>query len=76
MKKAMCMMLLLGAVGFFGLSQRSSFRFQPTTRFGSPSGKEQTAHVTADDKVGYIVLGAFCMGGGLYLLAKIRNEGS
>jgi len=72
--KLICIMLLLGALGSFGLSLRTSFQTQDHSYFGSPVGEERTVQISSVDKAAYVTLGVVFMVGFLYFLARMRRE--
>ena len=74
MNKLMAVILLLGAIGGFGLSQRERFQTQTHTWTGAPVGEVRTVQITNGDRVGYIVFGIACMVGSLYFVARIRSD--
>jgi hypothetical protein len=61
MNKVMAILLLLGALGAFGLSQRTSYEVQEQSKSGAPVGKPRTVYIGAGDRAFFIVLGAACM---------------
>jgi hypothetical protein len=72
--KVMCLVLLLGAVGSFLMSQKESFSTQSVTRYGNAVGEERTVSTTSFERAGFLVFGACCMVGGLYLMVQIRPK--
>jgi hypothetical protein len=70
----MCIMLLLGSVGSFGLSPRTSFKTQDHSYFGSPVGEEQTIQISSVDRAEYGALGVVFMIAFLYFLTRTRGE--
>lgn len=74
MNKFMAIIFALGAIGFFGLSQRTSYQAQPPGRYRSLDGEVQTVQITRADKMGYIVLGAVNMAACLYFVSRIRRS--
>ena len=73
MNKVLCILLLLGAISAFVLSQRDSYKWQNHSYYGWPVGEEQTAHIQTTDRFFYIVIGATFMSGFLYFLAKQKR---
>jgi hypothetical protein len=74
MNKLLAILFLLGAIGGFGMSQRTAYRVQEQTRYGAPIGEPVTVPVEHGDKIFFVAFGVACMIGGLYFLAKIRQE--
>jgi hypothetical protein len=74
MNKLLAILFLLGALGAFGLSQRDSYQVQDQSRYGTPVGEVRTVYVTRSERVFLIVVGAACMAGCLYFLAKVRRD--
>ena len=74
MNKMMCILLLLGAIGAFGLSQQDSFQTIDHSRSGVSVGKERTVVVTKTGKAFYISVAITFAMGFLYFLARLRNE--
>ena len=74
MNKLMAILFLLGALAAFGLSQRSSYQVQDQTRYGAPVGEPRTVSIGSGDRAFFIVLGAACLAGGLYFVAKLRRD--
>lgn len=72
--KLLAMLLLLGAIGAFGLSQRTSYEVQQQGWLGAPVGEPRTIYVSRGDRVGFIAAGAVCMAGCLYFVARIRRD--
>lgn len=73
MNKVMAILLLLGALGAFGLSQRASYQVQDQSKYGAPVSKPRVVSVGPGDRAFFIVLGAACMAGCLYCVAKLRR---
>jgi hypothetical protein len=73
MNKFLAIMFALGAIGFFGLSQRDSYQTQDHTKYGSPVGEVRTVQITRGDRIGYIVFGAASMVACLYFFSRIRR---
>jgi len=74
MNKLMAILLGVGALGAFGLSQREGFESQQVDRYGSPSG-EATAHYSSrSEKIGFIVFGGIFMIGSLYFISRVRHD--
>jgi hypothetical protein len=76
MNKLMAILLLLGAIAGFGLSEGTKYVVRDQTHTGMPVGEPRTGYVTRTDRIFYIVFGAACMVGGLYFIARIRREDS
>jgi len=76
MNKLMAILLLLGAMAAFGLSEGTKYVVRDQTHIGMPVGEPRTAYVTKTDRIFYIAVGATCMVGGLYFVARIRAEDS
>ena len=74
MNKLMAILLLLGAIGSFAMSQRDSFQTQRQTWTGAPVGEPRTVQMTRGDRVGYIGFGIVCMVGCLYFVIRIRRD--
>ena len=74
MNKFMALLLLLGAIGCFGLSQRGSFPSQSQSRTGAPTGEVRTHRITRAERGGYIAFGVVCMVGCLYFIAQTRRD--
>ena len=72
--KLMALLFLLGALGAFGLSQRTSYQVQDKSWTGGPVGEPRTTYVRAGDRVYFIVAGAGCMAACLYFVARIRRD--
>ncbi len=73
MNKVLCILLLLGAIGAFVLSQRESYMVRDHDRRGWPVGEEQIVHLQTSDRFFYIAIGVAFMTGFLYSLAKLRK---
>ena len=76
MNKLLAILMLLGAIGGFGLSTRTSYQFQGENRYGAPLGEPGTVYITSGDRIFYVVFGALCMAGSLYFIVRIRLEES
>ena len=74
MNKVLCILLLLGTIGAFVLSQRESYKVRDHDRLGWPVGDEQIVHIATADRFFYIVSGVAFMTGFLYFLAKLRKQ--
>jgi hypothetical protein len=74
MNKLMAILFALGAIGFFGMSQRDSYQAQDQTRYGTPVGEVRTVQITRGHRIGYIVFGAASTAGFLYFLSRIRRN--
>ena len=74
MNKLMALLFLLGALGAFALSERTSYEVQNQSRFGSPVGEPRTVYVSTGQRAFLRVLGAGLMAGCLYFVARIRRE--
>ena len=74
MNKVLCILLLLGAIGAFVLSQRDSYTWKNHSYTGWPVGEEQTAYIQSTDRFFYIAIGVAFMTGFFYFLAKLRKE--
>lgn len=74
MNKLMALLLLFGALGCFGLSQRDSFQTQSVGRYGAPVGEVRTVRITPWDRGGYIATGVFCLVGCVFFVARIRRD--
>jgi hypothetical protein len=70
--KFLAMLLLLGAIGGFGLSTRRSFQVQSTTKYGTPIGPLRTVAVSQGDRIFYISFGLVCFIGSAYFIARSR----
>jgi hypothetical protein len=73
MNKLMAILFLLGALGAFALSERSSYQVQNQSR-GWPVGEPRTVYVSTGHQAFLRVLGAGLMAGCLYFVARIRKE--
>lgn len=74
MNKMMAILLGLGALGAFGLSQRESFQSQQVGRYGNPVGEVRTHHNSRNDKIAYISLGAIFLTGCLYFISRVSRD--
>jgi hypothetical protein len=74
MNKLFAILFLLGALGSFGLSQRTTLKAQQTGTRGEPIGEPHMVPATKADKIFFVGFGAACMAGCLFFLAKTREE--
>ena len=74
MNKLFAILFLLGALGSFGLSQRTTLKAQETGTRGEPIGEPRMVPATRADKIFFVGFGAACMAGCLFFVAKIRKE--
>jgi hypothetical protein len=72
--KLLALFFLLGAIGAFGLSQRTSYQVQDHSYYGTPVGEPRTVYIRAGDRVYYMLVGVACMAGSLYFVAKVRRN--
>ena len=70
MKRLLVFLLVVGAIGSFGLAQKNSFKTRHQTRTGAPVGEEVTVRVTTLDRIGFVTLGVLLSMGALYILAR------
>ncbi len=76
MNKLMAILFLLGAIGGFGLSTRTSYQVQRQTYYGTPVGEPRTVAVSAGTRVFYVAFGVVCTAACLYFVGRIRYEDS
>ncbi|HLH56317.1 MAG TPA: hypothetical protein VKY92_22210 [Verrucomicrobiae bacterium] len=74
MNKLFAILLLLGALASFGLSQRATLKAQETGTRGQPIGEPRMVPATRVDKIFFVGFGAACMVGCVFFVAKIRKE--
>jgi hypothetical protein len=74
MNKLMAILLLLGAIGGFGMSQQGSFQTQSHTWTGAPVGEPRIVQQRRAERAGYFAFGLLCMIGCIYFIARIRND--
>jgi hypothetical protein len=74
MNKFMAILLGMGALGAFGLSQRDSFTTQQVSRYGNPIGEAHILENSRVQKVGYFAVGVIFMTGSFYFISKVRND--
>ena len=74
MNKLMAILFLIGALGAFGLSQRTRYEVQDKDSHGFPVSAPRTVSVSGSDRTFLIVLGATFMVGGLYFVARMRRD--
>lgn len=70
----MAILLGMGALGAFGLSQRENFQSQPVGRYGNPIGKARIHDNSRDERLGYIAFGSIFMIGCFYFISRVRRE--
>jgi hypothetical protein len=75
MMKLLTLLLALGAIGAFELSNRDAYKVQPSSPFGRATGRVETIPVTASDRAGLRVVGGLFVVGCLVLLGAIRRHG-
>lgn len=74
MNRLMAILLLLGALGAFGLSLRTSMEVQDQTPHGAPVGEVRTVYLTKGDRTAYVATGLECLVAGFYFVAQIRRD--
>ncbi len=70
--KVLALLLLLGAIGGFGLWARRDYQVQDHTRSGTPVGQVRTVIVNKSDRIFFMVFGLACAIGSAYLIARSR----
>ena len=74
MNKYMALLFAVGAMCCFGLSQKVSYTSQSHNKWGGSVGPETVVYVTPVEKIGFITLGAICLGLCIYFVVQTRNE--
>ncbi len=74
MNKLMAILLGMGAVGVFGLSQRGSFQSQSVGRYGNPIGEVHIHDNSRVEKFGYTAIGAILTLGCFYFISRVRRD--
>jgi hypothetical protein len=70
--RLLALLLLLGAIGGFGLSARRDYQVQDTGRYGTPVGPVRTVTVGNGDRIFFIIFGLACFIGSAYFIARTR----
>jgi hypothetical protein len=74
MNKFIALLLLLGAIGGFGLSAKTSYDVQDTTFTGAPVGEPRKVYVSRGSRIFYVAFGVCCSIGFLYFVARVRRD--
>ena len=75
MNKILALLLLLGAIGGFGMAgKHTPHQVQDQSWTGAPVGAVRTIYVRSGERIFYFGFGLACLIGSAYFVFRIRGE--